>query len=251
MTQGSLRFIANNLAGPVLEATLMKRRTLIALLFMLCVTIGNASPTGSIRGVVIDEAGNPVYLANVLARDTEPKPSGVVEVETGAVPWIETDKQGQFVIRGLIVGHHYKVYAKKEEDGYADPTIPTYNPNDEGPVVVAADAPRSSPDVRAQLGPKAVVLSYDLKDAVTGKAIRDYTITVTRLDTNYTFGGTNSDRKVFLPADTDMSIKFEVKGYQPWYYPGRATQEAATPLRGVGGEEKHVEVLLKPETATP
>jgi hypothetical protein len=105
--------------------------------------------------------------------------------------------------------------------------------------------------VRLKLGPKAVVFSYDLKDAITGKPIRDYTITVTRLDTNYTFGGVEGDNKVLLPADTDMSIKFDVKGYQPWYYPGRNTQEAAAPLRGAAGEEKHVEVLLKPETAAP
>ena len=226
----------------------MKRCSVLAVLFMFCVTFANASSTATIRGVVIDQAGNPVNLASVLAEDTEASPN---EVRTGAVPWRETDKDGQFVIRGLVVGDHYKVYARKDEDRYPDPTKPTYNPNDEGPVVVASDAPRSSPDVRLQLGPKAVVFSYDLKDAVTGKAIRNYTITVTRLDTNYSFSGVEGDNKVLLPADTDMSIRFEVKGYQPWYYPGRNTQEAAARLRGASGEEKHVEVLLKLETATP
>jgi hypothetical protein len=221
------------------------------LAFMFFVAAAHASSMGSIRGVVIDEAGKPVHLASVLAFDNEPTPSGTVEVQMGALRWVETDKEGQFVIRGLVTGHHYKMYAKKEEDGYADPMIPTYNPNDEGPIVIASDAPRSSADVRLQLGPKAVVFSYDLKDAVTGKPIRDYAITVTRLDTNYSFGGVEGDNKVLLPADTDMSIKFEVKGYQPWYYPGRNTQEAAAPLRGASGEEKHVEVLLKPETAAP
>ena len=151
----------------------------------------------------------------------------------------------------LTPGHHYKVYAKKEEDGYADPTIPTYNPTDEASVVVASDAPRSSPDVRLQLGPKAVVFSYDLKDAVTGKQLKDYTITVTRVDNDYTFSGIEGGNKVLLPADTDMIIKLEVKGYQPWYYPGMSTKEAATPLRATRGEEKHVEVLLTPETNAP
>jgi hypothetical protein len=199
----------------------MKRRTILAALFALCAAVADASSTvASIQGVVVDEAGSPVPLASVLARDIEPPHSGV-EIHIGAIPWVETDKHGHFVIPGLIAGHHYKVYAKKEEDGYADPTIPTYNPTDEGPVVVASNAARSSPDVRLELGPKAVVLRYDLKDAVTGKVIRDYTVMVTRIDTDYSFGGVEDNNTLLLPPDTDMSIKFEVKGYQPWYYRAR------------------------------
>ena len=218
----------------------------ICLFFALVAT---ARTNGTIKGVVIDEAGDPVPLANLLASDIEPKPSGVVEVQIGALPWIETDKHGQFAIHGLISGHHYKVYAKKEEAGYADPTIPTYNPKDEAQVVVASDSPRSSPDVRIQLGPKAVILHWRLKDAVTGQAIKDYTITVTRVDTDYTFGGVEGANTVLLPADTDMNIEFEVKGYKPWYYPGQSTKEAAAPLRGAAGERRELRVLLTPEKA--
>lgn len=227
----------------------MKRRIALSAVCVLCAVMSTASTNGTIKGVVIDEAGNPVDLASVLARDIEPKAGGIVEVEMGAVPWVETDKQGEFIIRGLIPGHHYKMYAKKEETGYADPTIPTYNPTDEARVVVASDSPRSSPDVRLQLGPKAVVLHYNLKDAVTGKSIRDYTITVTRMDTNYSFSGIEDGNKVLVPADTDMSIRFDVKGYEPWYYPGQTTKEAALPVRGAVGETKELQVLLKPEKA--
>jgi hypothetical protein len=227
----------------------MIRHIALAAICVLCAVIAIAGTNGSIKGVVIDDAGNPVDLAAVLARDIEPNASGAVEVQMGAVPWVETDKQGQFVIRGLVPGHHYKVYAKKEEDGYPDTTIPTYNPKDEAQVVVASDSPRSSPDVRLQLGPKAVVLHYYLKDEVTGKALHDYTITVTRLDTNYSFSGIEEGNKVLVPADTDMSIKFEVKGYEPWYYPGQNTKEAAASVRGAAGERKELEVLLKPEKA--
>lgn len=209
----------------------MKRHIAFTTLCVLCAMIATAT-TATIKGVVIDEAGNPVDLASVLARDIEPKDDGTVEVQMGTVPWVETDEQGQFVIRGLIAGHHYKVYAKKEEAGYADPTIPTYNPHDDAQVVVASDSPRSSPDVQLQLGPKAAVLHYDLKDAVTGKAMRKYTITVTRMDTDYSFSGTEAGNKVLVPADTDMSIKFEVKGYQPWYYPDPTAKEPAPPMRG-------------------
>ena len=185
----------------------MKRHIVLTTICVLCPVLATASTNGSIKGVVIDEAGTPVYLANVLARDNEPKASGgVVEAEARIVPWVETDNQGQFSIRGLIPGHHYKVYAKKEEDGYADPTIPTYNPKLDAQIVVASDSPRSSPDVRIQLGPKAVILHWQLKDAVTGKPIKDYHITVTRVDTDYTFGGVEGGNRVLLPADTDMNM---------------------------------------------
>jgi hypothetical protein len=201
----------------------MKRHTLVAALFMLCVTVSNANSTGSIKGVVIDEAGNPVDLALVMARDIEPVPTGTVEIQMGAVPWIETDKEGKFVIRGLPVGHQYKVYAKKEEDGYADPTIPTYNPTDEAPVVTASDAPRPSADLRLQLGPKAVAFHYDLKDAVTGKEIRNYSVTVTRIDTNYTFSGNEANHTI-LPASPDR--------YSPRLRCDRNTNSADQGVRG-------------------
>ena len=74
----------------------MKRHIALTAFCVLCAVIATAS-AGTIKGVVIDEAGNPVYLANVLARDTEPKASGgVLEAEVGIVPWVETDNHGQF-----------------------------------------------------------------------------------------------------------------------------------------------------------
>jgi hypothetical protein len=186
-----------------MKPSVKRASTAFAAVFLLCaVTVANAASTGSIKGVVVNETGSPVNLASVLARDIEPTPGGVVEVQMGAVPWIETDTEGRFVIRGLTPGHRYKMYTMKEENGYADTTIPIYNPTDEAPVVVASAAPRSSLDVRLQLGPKAATLGFDLKDAVTGEPIRDYTITVTRIDTNYWFSGSVADNKVLLPADT-------------------------------------------------
>ena len=226
-------------------------RTAVLGCFLSLATATAALDKGSIRVVVIDESGNPVHLAQVMARDVEHTPPGVIVVDIGAVPWYETDGAGQVVLKGLVVGHRYKMYAKKEEEGYADPTIPTYNPKDDGVVVVASDALRSSPDVRIQLGPKAVVLEYELKDAVTGKTIKDYTLTVTRIDTDYTFGGVEADNRVLIPADTDMRLKFDVKGYQPWYYPGGATKDAATPLHGASGQLEHLVVLLQPTSAQP
>lgn len=223
----------------------MKRRTILAAVFALAANLAHASETPTIKsriqGVVIDEAGIPVHLASVMAWDMDHKaPLGVVEVCAGCEHWFETDEKGQFVMRGLIAGHHYKVFTWDEEAGYPNTEVATYNPKNDGPVVVASDAPRGGPDVRLQLGPKAVILRYKLKDAITGKRLDDYSITVTRVDTNYTFGGTNSEYKMLLPADTDMKITFEVKGYQ-------AHTEI---LRDHPGIEKHLDVLLTPENAT-
>jgi hypothetical protein len=235
-----------------MKPSVKRASTALATVSLLCaLTVAHAASTGSIKGVVVDEAGNPVKRASVQARDIEPTPGGVVEVHIGAVPRVETDKQGRFVFPGLTPGHRYKMYTMKEEDGYADTTILTYNPTDEAPIVIASAAPRSSPDVRLQLGPKAVTLGFDLKDALTGEPIRDYTITLTRIDTNYWLSGSMADNKVLLPADTDMSIKIEVKGYKPWYFPGQVTIEGATPLRGSTGEVRHISVLLDPESAGP
>jgi hypothetical protein len=116
-------------------------------------------------------------------------------------------------------------------------------------MVVASDAPRSSPDVRIQLGPKAVVLEYEVKDAVTGKALKDCTLTVTRIDIDYTFGG-SFDNRVLLPANIDMRLEFEVKGYQPWYYRGGADKGAAASLQAASGH-KHLVIFLQPSSEHP
>ena len=155
---------------------------------VVCATLANAKSTATIKGVVIDQSGSPVSHAQVLARDTD-LPKGTVEIQLGVVPWVEADEKGQFVIKELTVGHHYKMYTKLEEEGYPDTTLGLYNPKDEAPFAVAQDSPRPSPDITLQIGPKASVLQYDVRDSVTGKAIADPTITVTRLDTGGGFGG--------------------------------------------------------------
>jgi len=93
---------------------------------------GTMPTTGAIKGTVVDAAGNPVASAQVsTGYDLDSK---AVEVWAGQVPTFETDANGHFVVTNLVEGHHYKVYAMKEEAGYPNMMNSLFNPRDEAPI---------------------------------------------------------------------------------------------------------------------
>src|SRR5437879_5631270 len=159
-------------------------------------TAQTAPQTGAIRGTVVDEAGNPVAAAEVSTSvDLDSKD---VIVWTGPHPTFPTDAKGHFVVSGvmgdLVVGHHYKVYAKKEEAGYPDMMWSLFNPRDEAVIAVAEPKDRAV-DLTVRLGPKAMVLTWDIKDSATGRSLNNLvTFHITRADEGEV-GGSNGDRR--------------------------------------------------------
>ncbi len=207
---------------------------------------GQTTPqTGAITGTVVDEAGNPVVAAEVSpGRDLDSKG---IEVWMGVWPTFPTNANGHFVVTNLVVGHHYKVYAKKEEAGYPDMRLGLFNPRDEG-VVAAAEPKDRALDVTVRLGPKAMILTWDVKDSATGRSLNNIvTFHITRTDEGEVRGG-SLDRKFLLPTDVPVTVEFSAKGYKTWYYPGTIDKAVSTALRTTPGQAVALNVFLQPES---
>jgi hypothetical protein len=211
-----------------------------------CLLSVSAEPQdGLIRGTVIDERGKAVVGANVTIKDLD-IPKGTIEVQAGVVPFVETDDQGHFSFNDLKLGHRYKVYASKEQEGYPDMTMGLYNPEDKA-VIAKATHQDKVVDVKIQVGPRAARVKWDVRDAVTGSSINP-SVGIERIDTGDGFGGgTLAEEGFLVPADTGLIIEMSGNGFQDWYYPGFAKKEMAAPLRLGSGQEKILELQLQPK----
>jgi hypothetical protein len=201
--------------------------------------------TGAIKGTVVDEAGNPVAAAQVSTSiDLDSKD---VIVWSGPVPSFPTDAHGHFVVTNLVVGHHYKVYAQKEEAGYPDMMNSLFNPRDEAVVAVAEPKDRAL-DVTVRLGPKAMVLTWDVKDSATGRSLNNLVFfNITRADEGSS-GGSNGDRRMLIPTDVPVTVAFSAKGYKTWYYPGTMDKGVSTALHTMPGQALALNVFLQPDS---
>jgi hypothetical protein len=232
----------------------MKLRSVIWVILLALLEAFGATPqtaqtapeTGAITGTVVDEAGNPIAAAEVSpSRDLDSK--DIIEVGMGVWPAFPTDANGHFVVTNLVVGHHYKVYGKKEEAGYPDMRMGLFNPRDEAVVAVAEPKDRAL-DVTVRLGPKAMVLTWDVKDSVTGRSLNNIvTFHITRTDEGEVRGD-SLDRKFLLPTDVPVTVEFSAKGYKTWYYPGTIDKAVSTALRTTPGQAVALNVFLQPES---
>ena len=90
----------------------MKIHTLFFVICMSALALAQTKvATGVIEGVVVDEGGNPVASAQVTTSADFDSPG--ITLYNGAIPTFTADVHGHFMVTNLVVGHHYKVYAKK------------------------------------------------------------------------------------------------------------------------------------------
>jgi hypothetical protein len=200
------------------------------------------TPSGVIKGLVVDEQGKPVELAHVTWVNAT---KGVAEVQVGIVAFAATDGQGRFLIRGLAVGTPYHVYAQKEVDDYADMALGFNNSKDDAITAIAADQDKAV-DVTIRMGPKAGRLNWNVTGAATGKA-PNLTFMFVRTDTGASVGGSApADYDRLVPSNTDIEFSVSAPGYRTWYYPVGDERQRA-PLRLKPGEEKTVNIQLQIE----
>ncbi len=218
---------------------------LVICLSMFAVAQVQVQP-GIIQGIVFDEAGNPVADAQVTTSgDLD---CHCITAYSSVIPTFDTDEHGHFVATSLVVGHHYKVYAKKEDAGYPEMMVGFFNPNDKATIAVAQPKEEAF-DVRVQLGPKAHSLQYNIVDSVTGKPVTNPTIHITRADDPADFGGTGCiNNKCLVPSDAQVTVEFSAPGYQTWYYPGTGSKAAQTFIATAPGQTTKLDVLLQPVT---
>src|SRR5215469_15443722 len=110
---------------------------------------GSEQGTGSISGVVVNEAGKPVVKAEVNADLIDGRP------RAKAITYVETDEGGHFKIEGLAWGS-YRIFVRKEQENYPNSLFSFYNPDPAPRVSLTAEL--ASAEISLKMGAKAAVL---------------------------------------------------------------------------------------------
>lgn len=201
--------------------------------------VAEKAAQGTIRGLVANEHGQPVESALVTADLADGRP------RLKAIRYVETDKQGQFVIDQLEWGP-YRIYAMKESEGYPDAYYSVYS---EGPNVTAQLSPQSpNASVRVVIGPKAAVVVGTISDAVTGTPV-NAGVRIWRWANTGDFLSTSvrPNYRMLIPPNTQVGFEVQAPGYRPWFYPGAATLSSSGPLTMRSEEKLTLDIKLQPE----
>ncbi len=187
----------------------------------------NANSDGvAISGRVLDAHGRPVSGALISA-----EPSDRIMLH---LPSAFTDKNGEFVIQGVMPGQ-YILHSRKEEDGYPRTEFSFYDKHDTVDPSVEVYGDRSTQNVTIKLGPKAAVLTGRVVDAISNQPLKEADITLRRVDQPERFistglfeHGIKGGFKILVPS-LPFTLKVSQNGYQDWYYklPSNGTQASA------------------------
>jgi hypothetical protein len=201
--------------------------------------------TGFINGTVRYEDGRPTKGATVYAVPLG-RPMAAI------IPNADTDESGNYRIDipSSWFGE-FAVAAKKEDEGYPDMSMQFYSGGKFETVTLTPSNRASTLSIR--LGPKAGVLLGTVADAVTGAPLvpcYEFTRASEPDNSRGGMGLIKSNYRVLIPADTNILMKIWLDGYKPWYYPGITEKSTSQAVRLGSGEQKIVDIALRPDNQT-
>jgi Carboxypeptidase regulatory-like domain len=211
----------------------------VSSMMLALVSYSASQPTGSIRGVVIDEKGAPVAAAQVRVDplDGRPRSSGVLLVET--------DGSGHFSVDALEL-EGYKLFAMKESAGYPDTSGAFYSNNVFPTVTLTASAPTA--DITLKVGPPAGVMSGSVTNAVTGAPVLTGFLLRRISNPGYWISmSQKADYRVLVPPSVEVSVEVSAPGYKTWFYGGPSDTLNRPPIRLDSGKEMRLDIQLQHE----
>jgi len=148
----------------------MQRLPLIVLLLSICSVSQTPLPTpsdGRISGTVVNEDGKPVPGAAVYVSldSQEDSPFSLVDLRNSTVA--STDAAGRFDFGRKLKHGFYEIYARKDKDGYPDPTSKFYQPLNFSVQHVQLYGDHPAEKVTVQLSEKAAILAGRVYDTAT------------------------------------------------------------------------------------
>jgi hypothetical protein len=183
-----------------------------------------------IKGVVTDQNGVPVSGATVYA-----VPQGLV-LDDIALRSVETDADGKFDFRGHLELESYKLYARKDQDGYPDPLDHFYADSNADAQRADLTANRPSATVTVKLGEKAGVVEGRVIDAETGAVLK---ARLSFLDGQGNGRGIDSNAegkfRALLPPGKELTLVV-------WPAHADSLQRAAVPLRLEPGQYVYMDI---------
>jgi hypothetical protein len=124
--------------------------------------------SGEIKGTVVDQNGSPVSSATVYAI-----PQGLT-LEDITPRSVKTDSEGCFDFRGGLEFRSYKLYSRKDSEGYLNPFDAFYADAENQPTEVALSREHPFSDVKVKLGRQAAVISGKVFEANSGTPLKAY-----------------------------------------------------------------------------
>jgi len=195
---------------------------------------------GRIIGVVVDEQGR--ALKNISVR-------AFLEQSRMFMPTANSNQAGEFAIENLEAGT-YHIFGENDADGYPNTSLSFY-PNENPIEVTLGDV--GTARVFLVLGPKAGVLSGEVRDKRTGRIIdlrhspRFIVKKLSNQEDAIEFHGPPKFRWL-IPPRTDVTLEVTAEGYKPWLYAYPSDSLNPLPFRLESGEEKILNIELEPET---
>ena len=206
---------------------------------LLCMTVsapislsGWSDEQHTIQGTVVDSHGAVVARAAVSAMQVD----GISNA--GELNWVTTDELGRF--RLTVHKGDYVVRAKKEADGYPDPTfLLCAEPDSKFPEVQVHDA--NVADVMVALGAKGGTLLGAVVDD-SAQPVPGVTVKIEDADTPSAFVELTADEKgrfEFVVPRKPLRISARASGYSPTLFQGGET------IRLADGEQREILVRME------
>lgn len=164
-----------------------------------------------LQGQVIDENGNPVPGADVVA---------IPDSLQGKLPMSTTDQQGRFSIPVYKTGR-WRISAKKYSQGYPTMSLQFYYPNEKAVPEVILNEKDPPPFVTVRFGPRAGKLSGRIVNEATGEPIQNAQIGLCRVDAprfcyRQNIVALNGQYEVLVPS-APILVQISADGYEDWY----------------------------------
>lgn len=210
-------------------------KSLLCLAFALAVPVIYSQttdhPTGQIKGIVIDQSGDPVSGATVYVVPQNISFDGVSPRS------VKSDKKGEFDFRGGLDLGSYKLYSRKERAGYPDRSDAFYADSlvDSPKVDLTEENPFAS--VTVTMGEKAGVLQGRIMDSDTGAGTTAKLVFIDEYGNNHSVLAEGKYR-VLLPTGKDISVM--LMPMSPEY---RTQMLPEVHLNA--GEEKHLDIPIR------
>ncbi len=190
--------------------------------------------TGEIKGTLTDQSGSAVADATVYAVPQ------FLTLDSVTPRSVKTDANGAFNFRGKFQLGTYKLYVRKDEDGYPDPLKGLCaDLKGEAPSVVLSDDHRSA-IVKVKLGEKAAVMAGRVLDEESGAPVKAFLVFLDD-DGNRREILADGEYRAVLPAGKDLILMVTGLSRQS------SEHRPLAPLRLEPGQEIHQDIPVSRE----
>ena len=186
-------------------------------------------PSGEIRGTVIDRNGTPVSAVTIYA-----VPQGLM-LDDATPRSVKSDSNGVFDFRGGLQLETYKLYLRKDVDGYPDPFDNFYADADAPPTAVDLTRERPSSTVTLKLGKPAAVVSGKIMDADSGSLLKASLGFVDAQGHGHAVM-VNGDYRIIVPSEKEVTLMVTLLG------PGGRSLIPVAPLRLEAGQRVYMDI---------